>query len=494
MEKGKVLIVDDDPIVRDVLADILAGVGGYSTDVAIDGVEGMEKLRNNEYDVVFTDLSMPRLNGMDLLRETKRSVPSLSVVVITSFSTIETAINAMKEGARDFITKPFNVNTVVSIADRIVGERRLLDRVSVSGDQEETIDRLNTELFSSLYEIGIFHSISTELDGMFDNREVYEKIVGLVSRLLMVKEASFGIIEDGVVKIERAVGVSAQQISLQGTIFEKVLERRNYYIATQGEVNPHSGIPLASPFFSIPFIMNGDVFAVLNLADKADGTAFTEYEVSLALAFAKKAALRIENNALYEVFYNNLVNTLKSLVTSIEARDTYTKHHSERVVSYSLQIAGIMGLGDEDKDVIKFGGYLHDIGKIGVRDTVLLKPGRLTDEEMAEIKLHPVIGDNIIKPIKFFPKERELIRHHHENFDGKGYPDGLEGSGIPLIVRILKVADTYDAMTSSRPYRKALGHAIAVDELKKYSNSQFDGEVVRAFLQTPAGRGKGHEI
>jgi putative nucleotidyltransferase with HDIG domain len=236
--------------------------------------------------------------------------------------------------------------------------------------------------------------------------------------------------------------------------------------------------------------MNDDVFAILNLSNKADGTAFTESEISLALAFAKKAALRIENNALYEVFYNNLVNTLKALVTSIEARDVYTRHHSERVAAYSLAVADVMELPEEEKDVIRFGGYLHDIGKIGVRDTVLLKPGRLTDEEVAEIRLHPVIGDNIIKPIKFFPKERELIRNHHEKFDGTGYPDGLTGDKTPLIVRIIQVADTYDAMTSSRPYRKALSHDVAAAELVRCINTQFDGEVVRAFLQTPAGRGQ----
>ncbi len=489
MEKGRVLIVDDDPIVRDVLSNILGSVGGYGTDVAVDGLEGVEKVRTHEYDMVFTDLTMPRLNGMDLLRETKRINPSLSVVVITSFSTIESAINAMKEGARDFITKPFNINTVISVADKIVGEKRLLGRLSSPLDSQATIGRLNTELFSNLHEIGMFHTITTELDGMYSNKEIYEKIVEMTARLLVVKEASFGIVENGSLKIECGLGVLQRHIPIDGSLFERVLQSGNYYIALPGEVNPHTGVPLASPFFSIPFIMNDDAFAVLSLSNKADGTAFTESEISLALAFAKKAALRIENNALYEVFYNNLVNTLKALVTSIEARDVYTRHHSERVVSYSLQIADVMGVPAEEKDVIRFGGYLHDIGKIGVRDTVLLKPGRLTDEEMAEIRQHPVIGDNIIKPIKFFPKERELIRHHHEKVDGSGYPDGLEGEQTPLIVRIIQVADTYDAMTSSRPYRRALSHEVAVAELIRCMNTQFDAEAVRAFLQTSAGRG-----
>lgn len=490
MEKGKVLIVDDDPIVRDVLCDILGGIGGYGTVFAVDGMDGMEKLRRQDYDMVFTDLTMPRLNGMDFLREVRRSLPQVPVVVITGFSSIDNAVNAMKEGARDFITKPFKVNTVVAVADKILGERDLLKKIAAIGDKDVTLDRLNSELFKSLNEIGILQSISTELDGLFNNRDLYERLVEMATRLLMVKEASFGILDNGALRIETAVGTSARKITVHGTIFEKVVGGKKYFIAPPGEVNPHEGRTLTTSFFSIPLMMNDEVFGILSLSDKADGTTFSDYEISLALTFARKAALRIENNALYEVFYSNLVNTLKSLVISIEARDSYTKHHSERVATYALQIAELMSVGEDEKEIIRFGGYLHDIGKIGVRDTVLMKPGRLTDEEFDEIRLHPVIGDNIMKPIKFFPMERELIRHHHERFDGKGYPDGIGGEKIPLIVRILNVVDTYDAMTSSRPYRNALGHEMAIEELKRCSGTQFDGEVVQAFLQTPAGKGQ----
>ncbi len=489
MDKGRVLIVDDDPIVRDVLYDILSNIGGYRADLAFDGIDALEKLKRREYDVVFTDLTMPRMNGMDFLKETIRTIPGIPVVVITGFSSIDNAVNAMREGAKDFITKPFKIATVLATAEKIFGERRLLHRISHNNDTENMVGKLNSELFKSLHEIGILQSISNEIDGIFSNREIYEKLVEMVSRLFMVKEASFGIVENGEIKIEAGIGTAARTISISGTIFEMVVSSKSYYIALPGEVNPHDSTPLTSPFFSIPLIMNEEVFGILNISNKADGTAFTEYEISLALTFAKKAAMRIENNALYEVFYNNLINTLKSLVISIEARDTYTRNHSERVAAYALQVAEVMNLSNDDKEIIRFGGYLHDIGKIGVRDTILLKPSKLTDEEFLEIRLHPVIGDNIIKPIKFFPKERELIRHHHERFDGKGYPDGLAGERIPIIVRIMNVVDTFDAMTTSRPYRTARTHEYAVEELLRCSNSQFDGEIVHAFLQTPAGRG-----
>jgi response regulator RpfG family c-di-GMP phosphodiesterase len=489
MDKGKVLIVDDDPIVRDVLHDILSNVGGYNTDLAFDGIDGLSKLKNAEYDVIFTDLTMPRLNGMDFLKETRKITPAIPVVVITGFSSIDNAVNAMREGARDFITKPFKIDTVLAVAEKIFGEKKLLDRIACHDNFENTVVKLNSELFKSLHEIGILQTISNELDGIFSNKEIYEKLVEMVSRLFMVREASFGIVEDGVLKIEAAIGTTVSSVNIAGTVFENTLKTRNYYIALPGEVNPHDGFTLTSPLFSIPLTVNNEVFGILSISNKADGTAFTDYEISLALTFARKAALRIENNALYEIFYNNLVNTLKTLVISIEARDSYTKYHSERVAAYALQVAEGMNLSADEIEIIRFGGYLHDIGKIGVRDTVLLKPSKLTDEEFREIRLHPVIGDNIIKPIKFFPRERELIRHHHERFDGKGYPDGLAGERIPMIVRILNVVDTYDAMTSSRPYRTARTHEFAIEELIRCSNEQFDGEVVKAFLQTPAGRG-----
>lgn len=490
MNKGRILIVDDDPMVRDVLSDVLRKAGGYSTDLATDGIEGLRKVKNNEYDMVFTDLSMPGLSGIDLLKEAKRIDPTLPVVVITAYSTIENAITAMKEGARDFITKPFHIEKITSTAERILGEKRLLGNIMNRGNYKESIELLNQELFKKLQEIAILQTISSELDLIYDNKKIYQRIVEMASTLLKVKEASFGILENGFLRLKGTIGVIKKDIAIENTILEYVIRTGNHYLATYGEINPHTGAPLVFPLLSIPLTMNEEVFGILNLSNKADGTGFSEDEIYLAMTFAKKAALRIENNALYEVLYTNLVNTLKSLVMSIEARDSYTKQHSERVTAYALEIAEVMNLTEEEKDVIRFGGYLHDIGKIGVRDTVLLKPGRLTEEEKAEIRLHPVIGGNIIKPIKFLPKERELVLYHHERFDGKGYPEGLAGERIPRIARILAVADTYDAMTSSRPYRTAKTHDFAINELKRCSNTQFDREVVMAFLNTSTGRGR----
>jgi putative nucleotidyltransferase with HDIG domain len=484
MDKNRVLIVDDDPIARDVLTQIFTQTGTYVAETVSDGIEGLQRVSTIDYDMVFTDLTMPGIGGMVFLREAARLKPGLPVVVITGHSTTENVINAMREGAKDFITKPFNVAAITSIADQIIGERKLLRSIGESHNSASYIGRLNAELFKRLQEVSILQTLSTELDALYNNKDIYEKIVEMASRLLPAREISFGIIENDIFKIRSAIGVRARNIPVPGTLFERVLKTGYHTQAAYGEADPHTGDPLTRSFCSIPFTIRNEVFALLNLANKGDGDGFTEDEIALALTFAKKAAQRIENNALYDVFYSNLINTLKSLVFSIEARDSYTRQHSERVTTYAARTAEAMRLGPEDVDALRCGGYIHDIGKIGVRDTVLLKPGRLSPEETVEINLHPVIGGNIIQPLRFFPKEREIILYHHEQFDGSGYPGGLAGDRIPLTARILAVADAFDAMTTTRPYREARTQAFAVSELLRCSNTQFDGEVVRAFLRT----------
>ncbi len=489
MNGNKFLVIDDDPITRQLLSDILCSMDGYRTDVAANGMIGVQKVKENDYKIVFTDLTMPELNGLGVLKEVQRINPALPVVVVTGMSTIDVAINVMKEGANDFITKPFKINTITSTVERILGERELLNRICLNGDYQGAVERLNSELFKKLQKINLLQAMNAELDSMFDNNKIYQTIVEMASKLLMVQEASFGIVEDGFVKIKRSIGIKERDIPVATTLFTSILKTRTYYLATLGEINPHNGQPLSYPFMSLPFLIKDEVFGLLSLANKVGGASFTDDDISLALTLVNKTALRIENNVLYEIVYNNLVNSLKALVISIEARDPYTRDHSERVTAYALQTAEVLGMSEEDKDALKFGGYLHDIGKIGIRDGVLLKPGPLTEAEQADVRLHPIIGDNILKPLMFFPKEREIIRYHHEHYDGKGYPEGLSGEQIPLIARVLAVADAYDAMTSSRPYRKAMTHNQAIREIKRGVGTQFDEKIVQAFLQTSIGSG-----
>jgi uncharacterized domain HDIG len=177
------------------------------------------------------------------------------------------------------------------------------------------------------------------------------------------------------------------------------------------------------------------------------------------------------------------VDTIMALVLSQEAKDRYTYGHSERVTKYSLAIARELGLMEDEIEIIERAGKLHDIGKIGISDDVLFFEGNLDEEKMNIIRTHPAKGVNILDPLKFLDKEKDIIRHHHERYDGKGYPDGLKGEQIPLGARIMAVADAFDAMRSNRPYKKNLTKPEIISELLNNSGTQFDPKIVNTFLK-----------
>ena len=205
-------------------------------------------------------------------------------------------------------------------------------------------------------------------------------------------------------------------------------------------------------------------------------------EEEVVKAIAAQASMAIENAALYEDIERSYFSTVKALAKAIEVKDPYTHGHSERVTEYALLIADYMRLDERDRQKLKYAATLHDIGKIGIAGRVLNKPGALTEEEYSHVKTHPLLGDSIIEPVEFLQGPRPIILHHHERFDGGGYPQGLKGEGIPLCARILSVADAFEAMRSDRPYRKALPLPEAAQELRRNAGTQFDPEVVNAFL------------
>ncbi len=178
----------------------------------------------------------------------------------------------------------------------------------------------------------------------------------------------------------------------------------------------------------------------------------------------------------------NLENVLFTVAAIAEAKDNYTEGHLQRLADYSARLGSALGLGAADQQSARYGGLLHDIGKISVSEAILKKPGPLTPEEYAAMKEHTIIGHRIVQPLRFAPQAGPIVRGHHERWDGRGYPDGLSGEGIPLGARIISVADTYDAMTTDRPYRKALPEEEARRRLQEAAGSQLDAQVVAAFL------------
>ena len=187
----------------------------------------------------------------------------------------------------------------------------------------------------------------------------------------------------------------------------------------------------------------------------------------------------IDANEKIERAYLQSVQTLRY---TVEAKDTYTKGHSDRVSEFSVLIGQKLGLSEQDINTLRIGGLFHDIGKIGIPDSILRKEGKLTDDEYSEIKNHPAIGVHILGEAEIFKDIIPIVKHHHERYDGRGYPSGLKGEEIPYLARIAAVADTFDAMTSKRSYRDALDLQYVIDEIERCKGTQFDPKIAQAFL------------
>jgi putative nucleotidyltransferase with HDIG domain len=232
-----------------------------------------------------------------------------------------------------------------------------------------------------------------------------------------------------------------------------------------------------------PLINRGKVLGIVYVDSTSEADLFSREDLALFSAIALKAGTAIDNARLYDDLRSLFYNTVETLVRTIQAKDQYTSGHSTRVSRYALLIADKLGLSTKEKHQLYLASMLHDIGKIGVPDELLHRPGALSDDEMERVRSHVQLGASMIEMLGEMHPIVPLIRHHHESWDGNGYPDGMKGEEIPLISRIISVADMYDAMTSDRPYRKRRSHHEAVEEIKLTSGTKLDPRVAEAFLQ-----------
>ena len=329
--KARILITDDQPEIRAVLFDLLSE--RYECVTAGSAEEGLARLRGGEFSVVITDIMMEGMTGLEMIPHLRAVAPDTVVVMISGANNIETAIEAMRAGAFDYVMKPFELKHVEAAV------RRALEHYALRAAKRR------------------YESYLTEM------------------------------VEHRTAELNRAL---------------------------------------------------------------------TSLEDSYRA-------------------------TLKALTSSLETRDSETHGHSERVVSFSLRLGREMGLGRDELRSLEFGSLLHDIGKIGVPDAILRKPAALTDEEWKRMRVHPLLGRQILEGIEFLEGAARVVAEHHEKWDGSGYPRGLRGEEIDLNARIFAVADAFDAMTSDRVYRAGRSYEEAAAELDAFAGSQFDPQVVAAF-------------
>src|ERR1051326_9090050 len=333
--KPRLLIVDDEPEVRGVLRDLLSGP--YECGEAASAEEALAQLRTYEFHLVISDITMSGMSGLEMIPHVKVVSPDTVIVMISGMQTIESAINALRLGAFDYLMKPFDLRQAEAAVERALHHHELI------------------------------------------------------------------------------VAKRRYENHLEDLVTQRTAE-----------------------------------------LDEALGSLENAYR-----------------------------STLQALTAALEARDAETHGHSERVVTFSLRLGREYGLTSAEMKALEFGSLLHDIGKIGVPDAILRKPGKLTDEEWERMREHPLHGQQILRGIKFLEGAGRVVAQHHEKWDGSGYPIGLRGEEIDICARIFAVADAFDAITSDRVYRRAQTYEAAALELDDWADRQFDPKVVEAFHRVP---------
>jgi response regulator RpfG family c-di-GMP phosphodiesterase len=339
---ASILIVDDDECVSSLLRDCLDD--SYWCATAASAEEAITMLESRSFNLILSDITMPGKSGLDLCGYVQENCPSTAVVMISALTDIDYAVEAMRHGAFDYITKPFDLSRVTMGVDRALRYQQAVE-----------------------------------------DKQRYEQV------------------------LEERVRIRTDELKSA----------------------------------------NDDL------------------------------------NFMLDMLYSNYRATLRGLAGTLEARDIETRGHSDRVVAYSLTLGKKMGLTSNELIALEQGALLHDIGKVGVPDAVLLKPGSLTTDEWIKMREHVSHGLRIIEGVEFLAGARWVVGQHHEKYDGSGYPNKLRGTAIHIHARIFAVADAYDAIRSDRPYRAGQSHEIACEEITANAGSHFDPQVVKAFMEIP---------
>ncbi|MEM8605690.1 MAG: HD domain-containing phosphohydrolase [Myxococcota bacterium] len=469
---AKVLVVDDEVVIREILADFLT-MEGFYVRTAEDGSGALVELSRERFDLVLSDLKMPNMGGLELLGAIRKHAPHVVTIIMTGFGTVETAIEAMKQGAYDYVLKPFKVEEVVHTIRRGLEKQRL----------EAENFRLKEAL--SLYKVSEAIAASLSL----------EQVVHTLSRAAIDEVHSdmvFVLLSDGGGSFYRRTTELGPDFRLRRESDELSVPALTEHFRSHPALLEHGERamrffdrvgeePLPQSLAVARLTARAETIGFLCAVSYSAGKRFDEGQRKLLHTTADRASAAIENARLYEDLQSTFKQTIRGLASAIDKMDRYTAGHSARVAAYAQILAIKLGLDDGQIEVVRQSALMHDIGKIGCVMN-LNKPGKLSHEEYEIFKQHPEHGRDILQPIEFLHPLIPGVHLHHERWDGLGYPLGLKGNEVPLIARIISVADTYDAMTSDRAYRKALTHDIAISEIKRCGGTQFDPELAENFL------------
>ena len=446
----RVLVVDDEEQIAQLLTAVLESEG-HAASYVTDGQKALGRLRNETFDLLVTDLRMPRMDGMRLIEEAKALRPDMDALIMTAYASADTAVKALRHGVSDYLSKPFSVEDIKAAIDKC------LDRRAQRSEKERHVESLSARV----------ETTQQSLEGRVADLSFLHDL----TRLIADKGSP---LRDCLAAIGNHFNADAVLL----TAGDRVVERF-------GDANPDDAIGLArrTAIAGLARLGHDSMAAPVSRGAVVACRAapFNHEDLQLLSITGRDLALAVENDRLRADQRRAYIGIVSTLIEAVEAKDRFNRGHSRRVADLARDFARRIGLPERECELLEIAGKLHDIGKIGIPEEILNKKGRLTDDEFDIIKSHPVIGEQILMPLDFLAETRPIVRHHHERWDGDGYPDGLKGAAIPRAAALLSIVDAYDAMTSRRPYRDGMPPAEACGILDSGAGSQWDPELVNLF-------------
>ncbi|MCK4632258.1 MAG: response regulator [candidate division Zixibacteria bacterium] len=474
-KRPNILVVDDEKYICSVVEEALAA-DKYDVVALTNPKQALEYIENNHVDLVLTDLVMGEYSGVQVLESALAQHPDAVIILMTAHPTVQTAISVLKKGGYDFLVKPFKLEQLRTAIKRGLDHQRMKrDNLTLRG-QVEFLKVVNAA--------GAGTEIVPFLDMVVDFclKEFSASAVGIIQIDPKTRET-----------IRKAQGAASEsvvgEVLDESTILKFAYTRSPRPHVQVEKVQREDGHAINRILVSRPIFVRRKLHGVINLLMLTTSNEIIKGQLDVLNILGNSVASAIENQRLYQFLRSSYLQAIGGLANAIEARDPYTAGHTDRVCQIAEVLARHLGWDETAIYDLIMGCTLHDIGKIGVPDSILKKPGKLTAEELASMQSHPMLGLKIIKGIDLFKPATPYIIAHHERFDGKGYPRGLKGENIPVEGRLLAVVDCFDAILSDRPYRQGAGVDVAVKELVENKGTQFDPTMVDAFMEV-LGKGR----
>jgi len=479
-ERPSILVVDDSNLLRGILREELEAEG-WEVHLAEEGISAIEKALDIRPDVILLDVMLPGVDGYEVCRKIKGSEATghIPILMLSSHNELKDKLAGFEAGADDYLTKPFFTKELLA---RVRTNLRVRDVL-------ESSRRLGQFYLEMLFGIGSAITSPFKVD---DEVEIIlrQALVAVQARsgAILLLDSAQGDLE--VKGVQGYGGRRGPRLGERFRISDKLpLLAPDAPDASRG-IRMYED-PGGNSVF-VPMVAKERLIGGIEIDLEARARRFSANDQKLLYALASQAAIFIENARLERDVRSMFLSIIVSMASAVDAKDAYTHGHSLRVARIGLLVAQELGLAREKMEPLLLAGILHDVGKIAIPDNILKKPQRLDDEEFEVMKTHPLAGAKLLAHIPALAEVIPGIKHHHECWNGKGYPDGLSGEEIPLAGRLILIGDAFDAMTTDRVYRKGMTVATAFEEIRKHSGTQFDPKLV-ACLDEAYRAGRVHD-